>query len=61
LADLNAAADAILTIAEVVAADPEAIIELDINPLLLLAEGEGVVAADAYVRLNPKYKVEETS
>jgi acetyl-CoA synthetase len=61
LADLNAAADAILTIAEVVAADPEAIIELDINPLLLLAEGKGVVAADAYVRLNPKYKVEETS
>jgi acyl-CoA synthetase (NDP forming) len=31
-----------------------AIIELDINPLMLLAEGQGVVAADALISLNAK-------
>ena len=34
--------------------DPASIIELDINPLMLLAEGQGVVAADALIRLNGK-------
>jgi len=29
-------------------------IELDINPLMLLAKGQGVVAADALVSLNAK-------
>jgi len=52
LADLNGAADVIMTVAELVEADPGAIIELDINPLLLLEEGEGVVAADAFISLN---------
>jgi acetyl-CoA synthetase len=52
LADLNAAADVILTVAELVEAEPGAIVELDINPLMLLAEGQGVVAADAYISLN---------
>jgi acyl-CoA synthetase (NDP forming) len=51
-ADLNAAADVILSIAGMVEKDPAAIIELDINPLLLLADGQGVVAADALVSLN---------
>jgi succinyl-CoA synthetase beta subunit len=32
--------------------DPSAIVELDINPLMLLAEGQGVVAADAYISLS---------
>jgi len=32
---------------------PSSIIELDINPLMLLAEGRGAVAADALIRLNP--------
>jgi len=32
--------------------DPASIIELDINPLMLLAEGQGVVVADALIRLN---------
>jgi succinyl-CoA synthetase beta subunit len=31
---------------------PSSFIELDINPLLLLAEGRGVVAADALISLN---------
>ena len=51
-ADLNAAADAILAVAGMVENDPSSIQELDINPLLLMAEGQGVVAADALIRLN---------
>jgi acyl-CoA synthetase (NDP forming) len=53
-ADLNAAADVILAVAGLVENDPSSIIELDINPLMLLAEGQGVVAADALIRLNAK-------
>jgi len=52
-ADLNAAVDVILAIAGMVEKDPSSIIELDINPLMLLADGQGVVAADALIRLNP--------
>jgi acyl-CoA synthetase (NDP forming) len=48
-ADLNAAADVILAVAGIVEDDPSSIIELDINPLMLLAEGQGVVAADALI------------
>ncbi|MCP4660248.1 MAG: CoA-binding protein, partial [bacterium] len=49
-ADLNAAADAVLAVASWVEKDPDAFVELDINPLLLLAEGHGVVAADALIK-----------
>jgi len=45
--DLSAAADAIVAIANLVEDDPAGIEELDVNPLLVLAEGGGVVAADA--------------
>jgi acetyl-CoA synthetase len=51
-ADLNAAADVVLAIAALVEKDPEAIVELDVNPLMVLAEGQGAVAADALIRLN---------
>jgi len=51
-ADLSAAADGILAVAAIVENDPFSIVELDINPLMLLAEGQGVVAADALIRLN---------
>jgi acyl-CoA synthetase (NDP forming) len=51
-ADLKAAAEAIQAVARMVQEDPSAIIELDINPLLLLARGQGVVAADALIILN---------
>ena len=47
-ADLNAAADVILVVASMVEKNPPSIVELDINPLMLLAEGRGVVAADAF-------------
>jgi len=50
-ADLDAAVDAILAIASLVEEDPASIVELDVNPLLLLAGGRGVVAADALIRL----------
>jgi len=53
-ADLDAAVDVILAIAGLVEEDPSSIIELDINPLMLLAEGLGVVAADALISLNAK-------
>ena len=53
-ADLNAAADVILAVAGMVEKDPSSIVELDINPLMLLADGQGVVAADALISLNPK-------
>jgi acyl-CoA synthetase (NDP forming) len=50
-ADLSAAADAILAIAAFVEKDPASIVELDVNPLMLLADGQGVIAADALIRL----------
>jgi len=53
-ADLNAAADVILAVAGMVENDPSSIIELDINPLMLLAEGQGVIVADALISLNAK-------
>jgi acyl-CoA synthetase (NDP forming) len=46
-ADLRAAADAVLAVAAFVESDPGAIEELDVNPLILLADGRGVCAADA--------------
>jgi acyl-CoA synthetase (NDP forming) len=52
-ADLNAAADAILAIAEYVEKGPTPIVELDVNPLMILMEGRGVVAADALIRTGP--------
>ena len=51
-ADVSAAADVILAVADLVENDPSSIIELDINPLLLLADGQGVFAADALISLN---------
>jgi acyl-CoA synthetase (NDP forming) len=48
-ADLNAAADVILAVASIVEENATSILELDINPLMLLVEGQGVVAADALI------------
>jgi acyl-CoA synthetase (NDP forming) len=53
-ADLNATADVILTVAKMIEDDPSSIIELEINPLMVLAEGQGVVAADALISLKAK-------
>ena len=50
-ADVDAAVDAVLAIANLVEQAPQSIVELDINPLILRAEGQGVVAADALIRV----------
>jgi acetyl-CoA synthetase len=50
-ADLAATVDAVLALADLVVEDPDAIVELDINPVMLRAEGQGVVAADALIRM----------
>jgi len=51
-ADLDAAADVILAVARMVESAPSSILELDINPLMLLPAGQGAVAADALVKLS---------
>jgi acetyl-CoA synthetase len=51
LADREAAADSIMKIAKLVERDPLGIVELDINPLLLLPVGKGAIAADAYISI----------
>ena len=53
-ADKEAAADVILAVADLVENNPLLVNELDINPLMLLAEGQGVVAADALISINVK-------
>jgi acyl-CoA synthetase (NDP forming) len=50
-ADLGAAADAILAVAGFVEDNIWSVGELDINPLMLLAKGHGVVAADALISM----------
>jgi acyl-CoA synthetase (NDP forming) len=49
-ADLEAAMDAVLAIAALVEREPVFIVELDVNPLMVLADGHGVVAVDALIR-----------
>jgi len=56
-ADLDAAADAVMAIAALVERDPGFIRELDINPLMVLAEGRGVVAADALISVRKEESV----
>jgi acetyl-CoA synthetase len=53
-ADLKAATDVIMAVAGMVENDPSLINELDINPLMLLAEGRGAIAADALISVNIK-------
>jgi acyl-CoA synthetase (NDP forming) len=51
-ADIDAAVEVIMAVANMVEDDPSNINELDINPLMVLAKGQGVVAADALISLN---------
>jgi acetate---CoA ligase (ADP-forming) len=50
-ADRGAAIDAILRIGEYAQANAARLEELDVNPLLVLPEGQGAVAVDALIRL----------
>jgi len=51
-ADIDAVVDIILRVAQLVVDFPE-IVELDINPLMVLEEGKGAVAVDMRIVLNP--------
>jgi len=52
-ADLEAVIDAVMAIASYAQEHMDSLIELDVNPLMVLAEGQGVVAADALIRVIP--------
>ena len=49
--DIPAAVDAILAVADFATENAATLCGLDVNPLIVLPEGEGVVAADALVRM----------
>lgn len=53
-ADVDAAVAAMLAIADLAVTTAEDILELDVNPLMVLPKGQGVVAADALVRIVDK-------
>jgi acetyltransferase len=48
--DINSITDAILRVSQLVTDNPD-IVELDINPLLVQAEGEGAIAVDARISI----------
>jgi len=50
--DMTAIVDAILSVAAFADSNREHLMELDINPLLVLAKGQGVVAADALISMS---------
>ncbi|MEQ9488109.1 MAG: acetate--CoA ligase family protein [Alphaproteobacteria bacterium] len=49
--DIDAAVDAIKAIAEFATEKGGSLVELDVNPLMVLEKGKGAVAADALIRL----------
>lgn len=49
--DVDAIVDAVMALADFAAANAEAILEADINPLFVLPEGQGVCAGDALLRM----------
>ncbi len=51
VADMEAAVDAIMAVADFAAEHANSILELDVNPLMVRPEGLGAVAADALIRL----------
>ncbi len=53
--DLDAVIDAVMAIAAYAESHADSLIELDVNPLMVLPEGQGVVAADALIRFVPGY------
>ena len=53
-ADVDALADVLVRVSHMAAQLEGELAELDVNPLLVLPHGRGVIAADALVVLNPK-------
>jgi hypothetical protein len=56
-ADIEAAVDAIVAIQQFAIAHSGSLLELDVNPLLIGAQGEGVFAADALIVLQEQKNV----
>jgi hypothetical protein len=56
-ADIDAAVQAILAIQQFAIAHSGSLLELDVNPLLIGAQGEGVFAADALIVLQEQHHV----
>jgi acetate---CoA ligase (ADP-forming) len=54
LGDSSALADAIVGVSQLAEVDPPRVSEAEINPLLVLSEGEGVVAVDGLVVLSAR-------
>ncbi len=52
--DLDALAHALVALSQL--ADDPAVIEAEVNPLMLLPAGQGAVAVDALVRLVPRFR-----
>ena len=53
-ADINAVVKTIISISRLIQARRQDIVELEINPLMVLPTGSGAVAADALVRIKPQ-------
>jgi hypothetical protein len=47
--DVEAAIDAVMAIAKFADAHRDRLVELDVNPLMVLPEGQGAVAVDALI------------
>ena len=52
--DIEAAIDAILSVAAFADDHWDRLLELDVNPLMVLSEAQGVVAADALICMSPQ-------
>jgi hypothetical protein len=52
--DINAVIDATLGIAAFAEDHWDTLLELDINPLMVLPDGQGVVAVDALICISPQ-------
>lgn len=50
VADIDAAIDTIMAVSRFVEDNTDTLVELDLNPLLVLPEGQGAVAVDALIR-----------
>ncbi len=58
--DRNATIDAILAVANLATDQWDTLVELDINPLMVRPDGDGVVAVDALIRMARRERADET-
>jgi acetate---CoA ligase (ADP-forming) len=60
-ADVPAAARAIAALSDAVMAGGDALREIEVNPLLVMPEGQGAVAVDALVQLGTNIRIGEAA